>query len=108
MPPETLDYRAVAPATPRRPRRLLSHAVTGATLCVVAMWFDRTLRFDMDEARHLPLIESALVLYGFTFAALAFARGGLTRGDRIVLGVCLALFAFAAFVAVLMPRGIHN
>ncbi len=105
---ETLDYRTLAPGTPKRPRRLISHAITGAALCLVAVWFDRRLRFDRDEARHLPWIELALVLYGFTSAAISLGHGRLRRGDFVAWEICLVVFVFTAYVALLMPRVIHN
>lgn len=105
MPHETLDYR---PIPRRRPGRPVSHAITAAGLCLVAMWFDRRLRFDGDEARHLPWIELAVVVYGFTFAVVGIARGGLQNRDRVALMICLMLFLLAVYVAIVMPRVVHN
>jgi hypothetical protein len=74
MPHETLDYRTVAPPTRQRANRIVSHAGTAAGLCLVAMWFDRALRFDSDEARNLPWIEMGLIIYGFRFAVMGFVH----------------------------------
>ena len=45
---------------------------------------------------------------GTVCAIVSLARGALTNGDKAVLVGCLLLFAFTAYVGLLMPRGIHN
>lgn len=108
MPHETLDYRSIPPVMQKRFGRLVAHAITAAGLCLVAVWVDRKLRFDGDQARHLPWIELGLVVYGLTFAVISIPQGGLKNRGRIALIICLVLFMFTVYVAVLMPRVTHN
>ena len=53
-------------------------------------------------------MEVALAVYGATCAIVSMARGALTRGDKVAVAGCLLLFAFTAYVGLLMSRVIHN
>jgi hypothetical protein len=81
---------------------------TAAVLCVVALFVDRQLRYDWDEARRVAQIEVALAIYGAACAVVCVARRALTKVDKLTVGGCLFLFGVTAYVGRLMPRVIHN
>ena len=105
---QPLDYRTVPAVGRVRPRRWLSHMLTAGLLCIVALLVDRQLRFDWGEAYRVTQIEVGLAMYGTVCAIVSLARGVLTSGDKAAVAGCLLLFAFTAYVGLLMPRGIHN
>ena len=105
---QPLDYRTVPPVERVRPRLWLSHMLTVSVLCLVALFVDRQLRYDWGEARRVAQIEVALAIYGTTCAIVSMARGALTKADKLAVAGCLLLFAFTAYVGLLMPRVIHN
>jgi hypothetical protein len=103
-----LDYRTVPPFERVRPRLWLSHMLTVAVLCLIALFVDRQLGYDWGEARRVAQIEIALAIYGAVCAIVCLARGALTKADRLAVAGCLLLFAFTGYVGLLMPRVIHN
>ena len=103
-----LDYRAVPAIARVRPRLWLSHMTTAAVLCVFAVLVDRELRYDALNADPVVVIEVVLVAYGGTSAIVSMARGALRRRDKAVVTACSLVFAVTAYVALLMPRVIHN
>ena len=103
-----LDYHSVRPGERVRARRWLSHMRTAAVLCVAAVCVDRALRYDAGEAARVAQIEVALAAYGATCAAVSLARGALTATDKLMVGLCVLLFALTGYVGTLMPRVIHN
>ena len=105
---QPLDYRAVPSFERVRPRLWLSHLLTAAVLCLVALFVDRHLRYDWGEARRVAQIEVVLAIYGTMCAIVSMARGALTKADKLALAGCCLLFAFTAYVGLLMPRVIHN
>jgi hypothetical protein len=106
--PQPLDDLSVPPVERVRPRRWRSHMLTAALLCLIALFIDRQLRYDWAEARRVAQIEAALAIYGATCAVVSTARGALTRVDKFALAGCVLLFAFTAYVGLLMPLVIHN
>ncbi len=106
---QPLEYRSAPLAKTRvRPRLWLSHMLTAACLCVIALLLDWQLRYDALEAAHVSQIEMVLAIYGATCAIVSIARRGLLKRDKLAVAGCLLLFAFTAFVACFMPRVIHN
>ena len=101
-----LDYRTVPAFERLWPRLWLSHMLTVAVLCLIALLVDRQLGYDWGEARRVAQIEIALSIYGAVCAILA--RGALTKADRLAVAGYLLLFAFTGYVGMLMPRVIHN
>lgn len=104
----SLDYRAVPPVRRVRPRLWLSHMTTAAALCVFAVIVDHELRYDALNADPVVMIEVVLIAYGGTCAVVSMARGALTRRDKAVITACSLVFTVTAYVALLMPRVIHN
>ncbi len=90
------------------PSRLISHTCTAAVLCLITVLADYHLRFDLSDAKRIIPIEWLLATYGFTFAILSIAKGGMRASHRIVLVICLFIFACCLFVGVFMPRLIRN
>ena len=105
---QPLAHRTVRPAVRVRPRIWLSHVLTAAALCLIALLVDRGLRYDAGESHRVAQIEVVLAIYGTTCAIVSVARGPLTKLDKFVLTGCLLLFAFTAYVGTLMSRVIHN
>jgi hypothetical protein len=101
---QPLDYQAVPPEPHQRPVRLISHAMTAAALCLVAVWFDWHFGFDASNAARLASIEVVLAIYGVGCATAAAARGATLPRDKTLLSACLAVYAITACVALLLPR----
>ena len=106
--PQPLDYRTAPRLQRVRPRLWLSFMLTTALLCPVALLVDRELRYDSEGAMRVIQIEIMLAIWGLTCAIVSFARGALKGRDKILIACCLLIFAFTAFVGLLMPRVIHN
>src|SRR4051812_24216889 len=96
---QELNYRTVPPVERVRPRLWLSHVLTAAVLCLIALFVDRQLRYDWGEARRAAQMEIGLAIYGATCAIVSVARGALTKADKLAMVGCLLLFAFTAYVA---------
>ena len=105
---QSLDYYHARPVVRVRPRLWLSHMLTAALLCLAALFVDSQLRWDWGEAQRVMQIEVVLAVYGFVCASVSLACGSLLPGDKVTVIGCLLFFAFTAFVAMLIPRVIHN
>ena len=82
--------------------------LTAGALCLVAILVDHQLRFDALDAHRVAEIEIALVIYGTTCALVSATRRGLTAGDKAAITGCLLVFGLTTFIALFMPRVIHN
>ena len=106
--PRPLDYYTTPQAVGARPVRMIAHSCASAALCLVALFVDFKLRYDALEAGRVAVLETILAAYGFVAATACLASFGRLRFvDRVVLVVCLGVFAVTTYVGLMMPRVIH-
>ena len=99
--PHPLEYQAPDTTARARPRRFIAHACIAAVFCVALIVYQWRMRLWSSNVTQVHLLLS---IYGLCMViGCEWFAAGLSRRDRVVVGVCAVVAILSTAWCVIWP-----